>query len=107
VYDGYVYRTLTGLLVDGDDWVCENQWTETPDGWESSSYNSAIVNNVVYTHHWNTGGLVFEGRNGYYNTNYEGSERGWFGSNSYYVLTDGNRRRMGGCNLAMLLRRKC
>jgi len=105
VYDGYVYRTLTGLLVDGDKVYCENEWTEIPDGWESFPNNQAIVDNVVYTHKWSTNGIAFEGINGFYATLKYDSR--YHNQSGFWVDIDGNKRKLGICTLAFLVRRKC
>merc|ERR1712183_623037 len=65
-YNGWSYRTLTGLDRFGTDSDCENTFTILPWGYQVMQYEPDIVEHVVRPYPWNTDGFVFLNHSGWY-----------------------------------------
>jgi len=104
VYNGYMYRTLTGLLKYSVEPIqCESSWNALPSGYELVEFNQDIYDNVVVNRPWSTHGMVF-GQSGTWHTG--GSV--WNGQNvPWKMKMSGGKYSTPTCSLAALVRRPC
>lgn len=103
IYNNYAYRTLTRLPKDDHSDVCENSWTQMPDGWALSPYAADIVTEVVRPYPWNTDAMHLGVTDGSFHTggDYSHDNPNWD------IDIDGNLYKASVCSLAILIRKSC
>merc|ERR1711959_742579 len=97
---GAYWRTLNNAKFGSHPLKCENQWTQLPYSFRGADDNSQS-HSVCKVHAWQTHVCVFNNGGAW-------RSKGWGGnvrySGHHWLGRSGNKRKVNGCNLSVLLR---